>query len=82
MFMIGSLFPSFFLDRYGRRNPMMIGSALLGICMMLISVLLSFQDRGGMLAKSTSTASVAFFFLVSDWSSTKRSDELMPSSIC
>lgn len=63
MFAIGSLFPSFFLDRYGRRNPMMIGSTLLGFCMMLISVLLSFQSKGGHLAKSTSAASVAFFFL-------------------
>ena len=42
---------------------MMIGSFGLGICMMLIAILLSFQDQGGMLAKSTSSASVAFFFL-------------------
>jgi len=63
MFVIGSLFPSFFLDKYGRRNPMMIGSFGLGICMLLISVLLSFQDKGGALAHNTSSASVAFFFL-------------------
>lgn len=63
MFIIGSLFPSFFLDRYGRRKPMMWGSAGLGLCMMMISILLSFQDRGGPVAKATSSASVAFFFL-------------------
>lgn len=63
MFFLGSLFPTFFLDRYGRRKPMMWGSFGLGICMMMISILLSFQDRGGQLAKTTSAASVAFFFL-------------------
>lgn len=63
MFFLGSLFPTFFLDRYGRRGPMMWGSFGLGVCMMMISVLLSFQDRGGQTAKSTSAASVAFFFL-------------------
>lgn len=42
---------------------MMWGSFGLGICMMMISILLSFQDQGGQLAKSTSAASVAFFFL-------------------
>ncbi len=49
MFVVGSIFPTFFLDRYGRRNPMMIGSFGLGVSMMLISILLSFQDRGGMI---------------------------------
>lgn len=63
MFPIGSLWPTFLLDKYGRRKPMMWGSFALGICMMMISILLSFQDRGGQLAKSTSSASVAFFFL-------------------
>lgn len=42
---------------------MMWGSFMLGVCMMMISILLSFQERGGQLAKSTASASVAFFFL-------------------
>lgn len=63
-FFIGSLYPTFFLDRIGRRKPMMWGSFGLGISMMLISILLSFQDRGGSLAKSTASASVTFFFTV------------------
>ncbi|KAJ4396991.1 hypothetical protein N0V93_001215 [Gnomoniopsis smithogilvyi] len=63
MFPIGSLWPTFLLDKYGRRKPMMWGSFGLGICMMMISILLSFQNQGGQLAKSTSAASVAFFFL-------------------
>ncbi|KAF2675812.1 putative Myo-inositol transporter 1 [Lentithecium fluviatile CBS 122367] len=62
MFFIGSLYPTFFLDRIGRRKPMMWGSFGLGISMMLISVLLSFQDRGGSVAKATASASVTFFF--------------------
>lgn len=63
MFFIGSIFPTIFLDRYGRRKPMMWGSFGLGVCMLLIAVLLSFQDRGGQIAKNTSAASVAFFFI-------------------
>ncbi|KAF2472531.1 putative Myo-inositol transporter 1 [Lindgomyces ingoldianus] len=62
MFFIGSLYPTFFLDRIGRRKPMMWGSFGLGLSMMLISILLSFQNQGGKLAKDTSSASVAFFF--------------------
>ncbi|KAH8891601.1 putative Myo-inositol transporter 1 [Thozetella sp. PMI_491] len=62
MFFIGSLFPSFCLDKYGRRKPMMWGSFGLGVSMMMIAILLSFQDRGGNVAKATSSASVAFFF--------------------
>ena len=65
MFLLGSLFPSFYLDRIGRRKPMMWGSFGLGFSMMMIAILLSFQDRGGFIAKATSTASVAFFFTVS-----------------
>jgi MFS family permease len=65
MFIIGSLFPTFFLDRVGRRRPMMWGSLGLGICMMMIAVLLSFSDAEPGLSKRTSSASVAFFFLVS-----------------
>jgi MFS family permease len=62
MFLIGSLLPTFYLDQMGRRGPMMWGSFGLGISMMLIAILLSFQDRGGSIAKSTSAASVTFFF--------------------
>jgi hypothetical protein len=65
MFVIGSIFPSLFLDKYGRRKPMMWGSFGLGISMMLISILLSFQSRGGSIAQATSSASVTFFFTVS-----------------
>ncbi|KAH6657243.1 putative Myo-inositol transporter 1 [Truncatella angustata] len=62
MFFLGSLFPTFFLDKYGRRKPMMWGSLGLGISMMMVSILLSFQSRGGDVAKSTATASITFFF--------------------
>ena len=63
-FVIGSLVPTFFLDRLGRRNPMMWGSAGLALSMMMLSVLLSFSRPGfsPALAHSTSTASIAFFF--------------------
>ncbi|KAF1976908.1 putative Myo-inositol transporter 1 [Bimuria novae-zelandiae CBS 107.79] len=62
MFFIGSLFPTFFLDRIGRRKPMMWGSFGLGVSMMLISILLSFKSQGGNVAKHTASASVTFFF--------------------
>lgn len=62
MFFFGSLYPTFYLDKTGRRKPMMWGSLGLGVSMMMISILLSFQGNGGSLAKATSTASVAFFF--------------------
>ncbi|GAB7344858.1 hypothetical protein MBLNU457_3305t1 [Dothideomycetes sp. NU457] len=61
MFVIGSFVPALLVDRIGRRLPMMVGSAGLGISMLLISVLLSF--KGSAVEQSTSTASVAFFFL-------------------
>lgn len=65
MFFFGSLFPTFFLDKFGRRRPMMIGCALCGISMMLIAALLSPQGQGNEeLAKRASSASVAFFFTV------------------
>lgn len=60
MFVIGSIVPSLFSDRIGRRIPMMVGSFGLGLSMMLISILLSF--KGTSEQKSTSAASVAFFF--------------------
>ncbi|KAI1335234.1 putative Myo-inositol transporter 1 [Xylariaceae sp. FL0016] len=61
MFFFGSLFPTFFLDRYGRRKPMMWGSFVLGLCMMMAAILLSFQ--GTSVAVPTAAASVAFFFV-------------------
>jgi MFS family permease len=65
MFFFGSLFPTFFLDRFGRRRPMMIGCALCGISMMMIAALLSPQGQGNeALAQRASSASVAFFFTV------------------
>lgn len=62
MFVIGSLLPTFTLDRTGRRKPMMWGSLGCGASMMMIAILLSFKDRGGDLAKATASGSVAFFF--------------------
>lgn len=60
MFMFGSLIPSFFLDQMGRRKTMFWGCGGLGVSMMMIAVLLSFQ--GTSVATSTASASVAFFF--------------------
>ena len=61
MFVIGSFYPTFFIDKVGRRAPMMWGSTGLGICMMMISILLSFKGKANQ--NETSSASVAFFFL-------------------
>ncbi|CAI7655684.1 hypothetical protein N7533_007271 [Penicillium manginii] len=61
MFVIGSFYPTFFSDRFGRREPMMWGSFGLFISMMMISILLSF--KGTSVEKPTASASVAFFFL-------------------
>lgn len=60
MFMFGSLLPSFYLDRMGRRKTMFWGCGGLGISMMMIAILLSFQ--GTSVATSTAAASVSFFF--------------------
>ncbi|CAN9277537.1 unnamed protein product [Alternaria alternata] len=62
MFFLGSLLPTFTLDRTGRRKPMMWGSLGLGLSMMMISILLSFKGEDGRVLKSTASASVAFFF--------------------
>jgi hypothetical protein len=58
MFMLGSLFPTFYLDRpwMGRRKTMMIGSFGLGVSMMMIAILLSIGS------KNASSAATAFFF--------------------
>ena len=64
MFFVGSLVPTFFLDRLGRRRPMMWGSFGLAISMMMLSVLLSFSrpQFSEDIKTKTSEASIAFFF--------------------
>ncbi|ONH64959.1 Sugar transporter STL1 [Cyberlindnera fabianii] len=61
-FTIGSLVPSFYSDKLGRRLPSAFGHACCGLCMMMVTILLSFQDDPSK-SKSTGAASVAFFFL-------------------
>ncbi|KAL3482334.1 hypothetical protein BJX99DRAFT_242997 [Aspergillus californicus] len=61
MFVIGSFYPTFYSDRLGRKKPMMWGSFGLFLCMMMISILLSF--KGTRQEKTAGGASVAFFFL-------------------
>ena len=56
MFVVGNTLPALYLDRMGRKKTMMVGSGLLSVCMLLISVLLS-QNNAKM-----SSASIAFFF--------------------
>lgn len=67
MFIVGSIFPTFFLDRYGRRRPMMWGSAGTGFCMMMVAILLSFKYKSDQypaeVGTKTSEAAIAFFFL-------------------
>lgn len=67
MFFVGSLVPTFFLDKMGRRRPMMWGSLGLAISMMMLSILLSFHfkqnEYSSGLAHNTSSAAVAFFFI-------------------
>ena len=58
MFIVGNTLPALALDRMGRRKTMIFGAAALSICMMMITILLSFGQ------KQTSSAAVAFFFLV------------------
>lgn len=41
--LVGSFYPTFFSDRFGRRKPMMWGSFGLFFSMMMISILLSFK---------------------------------------
>lgn len=57
MFVVGNTLPAFYLDRMGRKKTMMVGCGLLSLCMMCISILLSFGQQ------KTSSASIAFFFL-------------------
>ncbi|KAH7136923.1 general substrate transporter [Dactylonectria estremocensis] len=58
VFMLGSLLPTFALDRMGRRTTMITGTFGLGFSMMMIAILLSFEDN-----QKTASAAVAFFFL-------------------
>lgn len=58
MFPIGNLVPVFALDRMGRRSTMIYGCTALSFCMVMIAILLSFD------AQATSSAAIAFFFLV------------------
>ncbi|KAK5102284.1 hypothetical protein LTR24_000194 [Lithohypha guttulata] len=60
MFVIGSFYPVFYSDKVGRRKPMIWGSAGLGISMMMIAILLSFN--GTSIETATASAAVAFFF--------------------
>lgn len=65
MFIVGSILPSLALDRMGRRKTMMLGSFGLGVCMLMISALLSQAPVGDTTgrAHNFASASVAFFFL-------------------
>ena len=64
MFFFGSIVPTFTLDQMGRRRPMMWGSFGLALSMMMVSVLLSFQQGGysDSVSTKTASASIAFFF--------------------
>ncbi|THY41170.1 putative Myo-inositol transporter 1, partial [Aureobasidium pullulans] len=62
-FAVGSLVPAVYLDRIGRRNPMIYGTIGLGLCLMVISILLSYQGTSS--EAVTSKVSIAFFALVS-----------------
>ncbi|THW40763.1 putative Myo-inositol transporter 1 [Aureobasidium pullulans] len=62
-FAVGSLVPALYLDRIGRRNPMIYGTIGLGLCLMVISILLSYQGTSS--EAVTSKVSIAFFALVS-----------------
>ncbi|PKS11002.1 hypothetical protein jhhlp_002761 [Lomentospora prolificans] len=63
MFMFGSIIPTFFLDRMGRRKTMMWGCSGLSICMLLVSALLSQAESNDARGKSFGSAAVAFFFI-------------------
>ncbi|CAM1502720.1 Fc.00g074960.m01.CDS01 [Cosmosporella sp. VM-42] len=62
MFMVGAVLPALALDRMGRRNTMMAGTAGLGFCMMMVSILLS-QANNASNGDKCASAAVAFFFL-------------------
>jgi MFS family permease len=61
-FVIGSLVPALGSDKWGRKKPMMIGAFGMGVSMLVVAVLLSFN--GTAKASSTAKASIAFFLTV------------------
>lgn len=63
MFMIGSILPSFALDRMGRRRTMILGCLGLGICMLMVSALLSQAEPSTNRGQIFASTSIAFFFL-------------------
>ncbi|KAH6867523.1 putative Myo-inositol transporter 1 [Thelonectria olida] len=60
-FAVGSLIPALYLDRMGRRKPMIIGSIGMGLSLMAISILLSYQ--GTSKEAITGKTSIAFFVI-------------------
>ena len=65
-FAAGSLVPALGADRLGRKKPMMFGAAGMGLSMMCIAILLSFN--GTSKERVTANASIAFFVTVSEGS--------------
>ncbi|KAF2019571.1 general substrate transporter [Aaosphaeria arxii CBS 175.79] len=61
MLMFGTITPSIALDRMGRRKTMIGGCLGLGICMLMISALLSQSEKPN--GHTYASAAVAFFFL-------------------
>ena len=64
-FAAGSLIPAFGADYLGRKKPMMFGAAGMGLSMMCIAILLSFN--GTSKETVTANASIAFFVTVSQF---------------
>ncbi len=62
MFMFGSIPPSFYLDRMGRRNTMIWGCSALSVCMLMVAALLSQADKPNV-GHAYASAAVAFFFV-------------------
>ncbi|CAG7935859.1 unnamed protein product [Penicillium olsonii] len=58
-FAFGSLVPALYLDRIGRKRPMIIGSVGMGLSLAAIAVLLSFQDTDN--EAVTGKTCIAFF---------------------
>ncbi|CCH43899.1 Hexose transporter 2 [Wickerhamomyces ciferrii] len=61
-FTIGSLVPSFFADSLGRRKPLVWGHAGGSFSMLMIAILLIFQNNES-ISKQTGAAAVGFFFV-------------------
>ncbi|KAK9364413.1 general substrate transporter [Lipomyces kononenkoae] len=60
MYLLGSFVPTLLADKLGRRKPTIWGSLGCGVSMMVVGILLSFNDSS--MGHSTAVASVAFFF--------------------